>query len=197
MQLTRTQRDLGAATGLDVAQAEDLLYTARATLRDIERQIAQTEDLLSFLLGENPGDIIRGRTLDETAQNASVPPAAPACLRRCSSVARRPGRRGKSRRRQRPIGAAKAQYFPQISLTGLLGVQSDTFKEFFKKSSLVYNLGGTAAVPIFTAGRISSQVDLAEGQTQEALAAYQKSRPHRDHRSLRQPDRLRQAARAA
>jgi outer membrane protein TolC len=40
---------------------------------------------------------------------------------------------------------------------------------------LVYNLGGTAAVPIFTAGRISSQVDLAEGQTQEALAAYQKT----------------------
>ena len=73
------------------------------------------------------------------------------------------------------IGAAKAQYFPQISLTGLLGVQSDTFREFFKKSSLVYNLGGAATVPIFTAGRISSQVDLARGQTQEALVAYQQA----------------------
>ncbi len=73
------------------------------------------------------------------------------------------------------IGAAKAQYFPQISLTGLLGIQSDTLGELFKKSAFVYNIAGTAAVPIFTAGRISSRVRLAEGQTQEALATYQKA----------------------
>lgn len=175
LQLTRTQRDLGAATGLDVAQAEDLLYTARATLKDIERRIAQAEDLLSLLLGRNPGDIVRGRTLDETAQNlpSLVPAGLPSAL-----LERRPDIRAAEENlaaANATIGAAKAQYFPQISLTGLLGVQSDTFKEFFKKSSFVYNLGSTAVVPIFTAGRISSQVDLAKGQTQEALVAYQKA----------------------
>jgi outer membrane protein, multidrug efflux system len=175
LRLTRTQRDLGAATGLDVAQAEDLLYTATATLKDIERQIARTEDALSLLLGRNPGDITRGRTLDETTQ--SLPPVIPAGLP-SALLQRRPDIRAAEDNlvaANATIGAAKALYFPQISLTGLLGLQSDTFKEFFKKTSLVYNLGGAATVPIFTAGRISSQVDLAKGQTQEAMVAYQKA----------------------
>lgn len=175
LQLTRTQRDLGAATGLDVAQAEDLLYTARATIRDIERQIAQTEDALSLLAGRNPGDISRGRTLDETAQ--SLPPVIPAGLP-SALIERRPDVRAAEQSlvaANANIGAAKAQYFPQISLTGLLGIQSDTLGDLFKKSAFVYNLAGTAAVPIFTAGRISSRVRLAEGQTQEALATYQRA----------------------
>jgi NodT family efflux transporter outer membrane factor (OMF) lipoprotein len=175
LQLTRTQRDLGVATGLDVAQAEDLLYTARATIRDIERQIARTEDALSLLAGRNPGDISRGRTLDETAQ--SVPPVIPAGLP-SALIERRPDVRAAEQSlvaANANIGAAKAQYFPQISLTGLLGIQSDTLGDLFKKSALVYNLAGTAAVPIFTAGRISSRVRLAEGQTQEALATYQRA----------------------
>ena len=172
LQLTRTQRDLGVATGLDVAQAQDLLYTARATIRDIERQIARTEDALSLLAGRNPGDISRGRTLDETAQ--SVPPVIPAGLP-SALIERRPDVRAAEQSlvaANANIGAAKAQYFPQISLTGLLGIQSDTLGDLFKKSAFVYNLAGIAAVPIFTAGRISSRVRLAEGQTQEALATY-------------------------
>jgi len=175
LQLTRTQRDLGVATGLDVAQAEDLLYTARATLRNIERQIGRTEDALSLLAGRNPGEIIRGRELDDTAQ--SVPPVIPAGLP-SALLERRPDVRAAEQNlvaANANIGAAKARYFPQISLTGLLGVQSDTLGSLFKESAFVYNLAGTAAVPIFTAGRISSLVRLAEGQTQEALAAYQRA----------------------
>jgi NodT family efflux transporter outer membrane factor (OMF) lipoprotein len=175
LRLTRTQRDLGSGTGLDVAQAEDLLYTARATIRDLERQIGQTEDLLSLLLGRDPGEIIRGRTLNAAMQNlpSIIPAGLPSAL-----LERRPDIRAAEQNlvaANATIGAAKALYFPQISLTGLLGLQSDTFKEFFKKSSWVYNLGSTAVVPIFTAGRISSQVDQARGLTQEALAAYQKT----------------------
>ena len=175
LQLTRTRGDLGTATGLDVAQAEDLLYTARATLRDIERQVGRTEDSLSLLAGRNPGGIIRGRTLDETAQ--SLPPVIPAGLP-SALLERRPDVRAAEQgliAANANIGAAKAQYFPQISLTGLLGIQSDTLGELFKKSAFVYNIAGTAAVPIFTAGRINARVRLAEGQTQEALATYQKA----------------------
>jgi NodT family efflux transporter outer membrane factor (OMF) lipoprotein len=175
LKLVQTQRDLGVGTGLDVAQAEDLLFTARAVLKDIERQIAQTEDLLSLLLGQNPGDIIRGRTIDETVQALppDIPPGLPSAL-----LERRPDVRAAELSivaANAQIGAAKAQYFPQISLTGLLGVESNSLSNLFKKSSLVYNLAGTAAVPIFTAGRVSSQVDLAREQTQEALAAYQRA----------------------
>ena len=93
LKLTRTQRDLGAATGLDVAQAEDLLYTARATLKDIERQIGRTEDSLSLLLGRNPGDIARGQTLDETTQASPRHPRRPA-LGVARASARHPGGRG-------------------------------------------------------------------------------------------------------
>jgi NodT family efflux transporter outer membrane factor (OMF) lipoprotein len=173
--LVRTQRDLGVATGLDVAQAEDLLYTARATLTDIERLIARTEDMLSLLVGSNPGDIIRGRSLDEAVQAIPplVPPGLPSAL-----LERRPDVRAAEQNivaANANIGAARAQYFPQVSLTGLIGVQSDVLRDLFKKSAFVYNLAGIAAVPIFTAGRISSQVNLAEGQTREALAAYQRA----------------------
>ena len=175
LRLTRTQRDLGSGTGLDVAQAEDLLYTARATIRDLERQIGQTEDLISLLLGRDPGDIVRGRTINAVMQN--LPSVIPAGLP-SSLLERRPDIRAAEQNlvaANANIGAAKAQYFPQISLTGLLGLQSNTFSEFFKKTSWVYNLGSTAVVPIVTAGRISSQVDQARGQTQEAFAAYEKA----------------------
>ena len=175
LKLVQTQHDIGVGTGLDVAQAEDLLFTARATLRDLERLVAQTEDLLSLLLGQNPRTIVRGRTIDETAQALPpvLPPGLPSAL-----LERRPDVRAAELSivaANAQIGAAKAQYFPQISLTGLLGVQSESLSNLFKKSSLAYNLAGTAAVPIFTAGRIGSQVDLARGQTQEALAAYEKA----------------------
>jgi NodT family efflux transporter outer membrane factor (OMF) lipoprotein len=175
LKLVQTQRDLGIGTGLDVAQAEDLLFTARAVLKDTERQIAQTEDLLSLLLGENPRAIVRGRTIDETAQ--ALPPDIPSGLP-SALLERRPDVRAAELNivaANAQIGAAKAQYFPQISLTGMLGVESNSLSNLFKKSSLAYNLAGTAAVPIFTAGRISSQVDLARGQTEEALAAYQQA----------------------
>lgn len=175
LRLVRTQRDLGVGTGLDVAQAEDLLFTARAVLTDIERRIGQTEDLLSLLLGENPRAIVRGRTIDETAQALPplIPPGLPSAL-----LERRPDVRAAELNivaANAQIGAAKAQYFPQISLTGMLGVESNSLTNLFKKSSLAYNLAGTAAIPIFTAGLISSQVDLARGQTEEALAAYQQA----------------------
>jgi NodT family efflux transporter outer membrane factor (OMF) lipoprotein len=175
LELTRTQRDLGVATGLDVAQAEDLYFTATATLKDIERQIAQTENLLSLLLGRNPGDIIRGRTIDEALQ--ALPPVIPAGLP-SELLERRPDILATEQSlvaANASIGAAKAQYFPQISLTGFLGLQSDALVDFFKKSAFIYSAAATAAIPIFTAGRISSQVDFARGQTQEGLVAYQQA----------------------
>ncbi len=152
LRLVRTQRDLGVGTGLDVAQAEDLLFTARAVLTDIERRIGQTEDLLSLLLGENPRAIVRGRTIDETAQALPplIPPGLPSAL-----LERRPDVRAAELNivaANAQIGAAKAQYFPQISLTGMLGVESNSLTNLFKKSSLAYNLAGTAAIPIFTRG---------------------------------------------
>ncbi len=122
LRLTTLRKNRGAATGLDVHQAEQLLYTATAEIAAVEREIAQTENALSLLLGQNPGDIPRGKKLEEL----TVPPAVPAGLP-STLLERRPDIRQAEQEliaANAQIGVAKAQYFPQITLTGFLGGQS-------------------------------------------------------------------------
>ncbi|HZA35436.1 MAG TPA: efflux transporter outer membrane subunit, partial [Vicinamibacterales bacterium] len=120
LRLTRTRQERGIATALDVRQAEQLLYIARARIATVERAIAQTENALSLLLGQHPGEIMRGRPIEAL----SVPPTVPAGLP-STLLERRPDIRQAEQEliaANAQIGAAKAEYFPRISLTGFLGV---------------------------------------------------------------------------
>src|SRR6266571_2336479 len=119
LRLTTIRRDRGVASALDIRQAENLLYTALATIADLNRQIEQKENQLSLLLAQNPGEIPRGRFLVEQSIPPEIPPGLPSAL-----LDRRPDIRGAEQSlvaANARIGAAKALYFPQISLTGLLG----------------------------------------------------------------------------
>jgi multidrug efflux system outer membrane protein len=82
LRLTQLRRDQGVATGLDVSQAKQFLYTATAEFASIERAIGQAENALSLLLGSNPSDIPRGRVLDDLA----VPRVPLDCRLPCSNV---------------------------------------------------------------------------------------------------------------
>jgi NodT family efflux transporter outer membrane factor (OMF) lipoprotein len=173
LRLTQLRHQQGAATGLDVHQAEQLLYTATAQIASTERSIAQTENALSLLLGKSPGDIPRGKALGDFKAPPQVPPGLPSAL-----LERRPDIRQAEQTlvaANAQIGAARAQYFPQISLTGLLGAQSRALSDLFSASARNWNLVPGVALPIFNAGRIRSNVRLTEAQQREVLINYQKT----------------------
>jgi len=173
LRLTRARRDQGAATGLDVHQAEQFLYTATAQIASIERALAQTENALSLLLGKSPGDIPRGKELVALKPPPLVPAGLPSAL-----LERRPDIRQSERvliSANAQIGAARAQYFPQISLTGLLGAQSRDLTSLFTGPARSWNFAPNAVLPIFNAGRIRSTVRFTEAQQREALITYEKT----------------------
>jgi multidrug efflux system outer membrane protein len=146
-----------------------------ASLVDIPRLqalIGQQENALSVLLGRNPGPIRAGQPLQ-----ALVLPPVPAGLP-SGLLARRPDLREAEQQlvaANALIGAARAQYFPTISLTGLFGYISKDFSDLFSGPTKVWSYGLAASAPIFTGGGIAGQVQQAEAQQQEALLRYQKA----------------------
>ena len=113
------RQDRGAATGLDVHQAEQFLYTATAQIAATERAIGQAENAMSVLLGNDPGDVPRGKTLDARA-GSKTPPQVPAGLP-SALLDRRPDIREAEQNlvaANANIGVAKALVFPRISFTG-------------------------------------------------------------------------------
>src|SRR4029077_10636381 len=116
VKLTRLRLERGVATKLDVLQAQQVLDTANAQIPDLERQIAQEENAISILLGNYPQAVVRGLPLVEQFLPPDVPPGLPSSL-----IERRPDIREAEQNlvaANADIGVAKAQFFPQISLTG-------------------------------------------------------------------------------
>ena len=173
LRLVRLRKERGAATGLEVHQAEQFLYIATAQIASTQRDIEQTENALSLLLGRAPGEIARGKTLDQFAFPPEVPPGVPSAL-----IERRPDIRQAEQTliaANAQIGAAKALYFPQISLTGFLGGQSRALLNIFTGPARQWTGGLEAVWPIVYAGQIRAGVRLTEAQKREMVLAYQKT----------------------
>ncbi len=162
----------GIISLLELSQNRSQYEEALATIPVFEKAIAQQENGLSVLLGKNPGPIARGKTIDELLL-PGIPAGLPSEL-----LARRPDileAEQKLIAANALIGAAKAQYFPTISLTGLFGYSSTSLGNLFDSQSKAWQYGGGIAMPIFTAGAIAGQVQAAEASQQQALFAYQKA----------------------
>jgi multidrug efflux system outer membrane protein len=173
LELTRLQESQGTVSILDVRQAEQLVYNAAQTIIDIERRTEQQENFISVLLARNPGPIPRGRRLTEQPHDPLVPAGIPSAL-----LQRRPDIQLEEARliaANARIGVARAAFFPSISLTGGGGVQSAALTDLFKGPSGVWNFIGSLTQPIFSGGRLSSGVALAEAQKKEALIVYQQT----------------------
>ena len=164
----------GGTTGLlDVRQSEQLVYTAAAAIPDLERRIEQQENFISILLGQNPEPIGRGKPLVEIAILPSVPAGLPSSLSE-----RRPDIQSAEQQliaANARIGVAKAAYFPEISLTGLAGFQSPALTNLFTGPAGLWSFGRQLTQPIFTAGKIRSNVRFSEAQKEEFLPSYQQS----------------------
>ena len=173
LRLTRLLADHGATSMLDVRQAEQLVYTAAEQIPDLERRIEQQENLISFLLGRNPATVTRGRKLTEQSHAPEVPAGLPSSL-----LERRPDIRQAEEQLiafNAQIGVARAAYFPQITLTGIGGYQSSALANLFTGPAGLWNFGGSLTQPIFTAGKIRSNVRFAEARQQDALLVYQQA----------------------
>lgn len=173
LRLTQFLADHGSTSLLDVRQAEQLVFTAAAEVPALEQQIEQQENFISTLLGKNPADVPRGQKLTEQAQ----PPEVPAGLT-SSLLERRPDIREAEQQlitANAEIGVARAAYFPQISLSGSGGFQSAALTNLFSGPTGTWNFGAALAQPIFTAGKLRSNVRLAEAQQQAALLFYQQT----------------------
>jgi multidrug efflux system outer membrane protein len=171
LQLTDTLERGGATSLLDVRQAEQLVETAAETIPDTERQIAALEDTLSTLVGENPHDIPRGLPLTEQPVPLAIPAGLPSEL-----IERRPDIRQAEQQliaANAQIGVARAQFFPSLPLTGADGFESTSLASLF--TGTAWNFSALVTQPIFTAGRLRSNLKLVEAQQQQALLVYQQT----------------------
>ena len=160
----------GVVSQLELAQVQSQYQQALAAIPSLEQQIAAQENLIAVLLGRAPYAIPRGKTLDEL-----IAPAIPAGLP-SSLLERRPDVLQAEQTlisANADIGAAKAQYFPQLSLTGTLGSVSAAFGNFLTGPSSTWTVLAGLTGPLFTAGSIAGQVHTAEAGTREAVANYQ------------------------
>jgi multidrug efflux system outer membrane protein len=173
VKLTRVRLDMGVSTRLEVRQAENLLYTATARIPELESGIVQRENRISVLLAQPPSDIPRGLPLTGHALPVEIPAGLPSDL-----LTRRPDIQAAEQRliaANARIGAARALYFPQISLTGFLGVQTSDLDDFITSDSTAWNIAGNVLQPIFNAGQISSLNEQAKAQYMGILADYRKT----------------------
>ncbi|HEV2200506.1 MAG TPA: efflux transporter outer membrane subunit [Bryobacteraceae bacterium] len=173
LELIKNRQAGGVATLLDLRQGEQLVYTAAETIPTLQQAIEQTENQISLLLGKNPGEVLRGRSLTEQEMPPEVPPGLPSAL-----LERRPDIRAAEQAliaANAEIGVAKAAYFPQISLSGFLGGQGTQLSSLFSGPSSVWNFTPQVTQPIFTAGRLKSNVQLSQAVRDSALIRYEKA----------------------
>jgi outer membrane protein, multidrug efflux system len=173
LQLTQSLEKYGAGSLADTRQAEELLHAAQANLPELRRRIAVQEDAISILLGHNPEDIDRGLSVADQPHPQLVPTGVPsALLERRPDIQRAEATLIEANAR---IGVAKAQFFPQISLTSLGGAASSQLQSIFSGKNAYWYAASSLSEPIFDGGRIRSNYHLSQAQEQEMLLEYRKA----------------------
>jgi outer membrane protein, multidrug efflux system len=163
----------GVSNRLELDQSQANRALTASTIPNIEQQIATTENALSVLLGRLPGPIERGAALTDQWHPPQVPAGMPAAL-----LERRPDVVQAEQllvSSNANVGAAKALFFPTISLTGILGTVSGEFSNLLKSDSNVWSLNPGLFQPIFQGGRLRRNYDAAKARFDQSMAEYQKS----------------------
>lgn len=162
----------GVISELELSQVYSEYTQALAEVPARERDVAQLENAIAVLLGRNPGEIPRGKRIDELTL-PPVPVALPSQV-----LEQRPDIRQAEQNlvaANARIGVARARYFPTISLTGFFGSVSAALSDLFSSPAQVWNYGGSITGPIFTGGAIAGEVQQAEARQKQALLSYQQA----------------------
>jgi multidrug efflux system outer membrane protein len=173
LQLTETLERGGSAPLSDVRQAEQLLYTASSELPQLEQQIQQQENAMSLLLGANPGPVAHTAPDALTPPPQDLPTGLPSQL-----LLRRPDIQQAEQTliaANAQIGIARAQFFPQLSITASAGVGGNQFSNIFDTSAkTIYGIGSLTQ-PIFEGGKLRGQLKLSRETKEEMVLSYQKT----------------------
>lgn len=172
LRIIQLRQEYGVSNMLERRQAEELVYDASQTVPALEQAIEQEENYLSYLTGKNPQPISRGASLTEQ-QMPEVPEGLPSDL-----IERRPDIRAAEQQliaANARIGAAKAAFFPRISLTGFFGFESAQLTELFNPARSVWGLLPQVGQPIFTGGRLKSNLRFTQAEQEAFLVNYQKT----------------------
>lgn len=173
LRIIKLREQRGVSTMLDVRQAEELVYNATEVIPALEQSIQQTENLLSFLTGKNPQAIARGLSLTEQPMPPTVPVGLPSDL-----IERRPDIRAAENSliaANARIDVAKKAFFPRLSISAFLGYESGQITNLFKGSRSVWSVLPEVSQPIFTGGRLKSNVRLSQAEREFLLVEYQKT----------------------
>ncbi len=163
----------GMISKLDADQFEAERANAAAKAAEFERQKVQKENQLSVLLGRNPGQISRGRSLTEQVMPPDVPPGLPSeLLQRRPDILQAEQDLAAATAR---IGMAKADRFPKLSITGILGVASPQLSRLVANETAFGQAGAGLAGPLFNAQILGFQQRAAEAQARQAMAQYEQS----------------------
>ena len=173
LRLVQLREQGGVAALIDVRQAEILVATAAETVTDTERQIEQTENFISLLLGRNPDAVLRGRPLVQQITLPAVPPGVPSAL-----FERRPDIRQAEAQLAAAtarIGVAKSDYFPRVFLSGAAAGGALMIDGSWVGPQGLFSIGPQISLPIFNFGRTAAGVSSAEARAQAALVQYQQT----------------------
>lgn len=173
VKLTRALEHGGSVPLSDLRQAEQLLYTATSQIPQLEQQIQQQENAINLLLGRNPGTAIKRDPSDLTPPPQDVPVGVPSQL-----LERRPDIQQVEAQlvaANAQIGVARAQFFPQLAISGSAGIGGDSLGSIFSTSSRTIYGTGTLTQPIFMGGKLRGQLELSKEQEKELLINYQKT----------------------
>ncbi len=173
MRLVSARLEGGVSSRLEYDQAKSLVASAEAARAQLQQAIRQTENLISFLLGRNPGPVDRSRTLFEQPEPPAVPAGLPSAL-----LDRRPDIRVAEQRlvaANARVGVAKAAFFPSINLTAVGGYQSTDLLGVINRTGFGYTLNGALDLPIFDAGRRAGNYKTAKAAREELIIGYQKA----------------------
>ncbi len=168
--LAKIRFELGLTSELQVEQAISEVEEAKVQMENFEILTAETENLLSFLIGSPSREIPRGLMLDQTTMPPSVPAVLPSEL-----LNQRPDIKAAEERliaKNADIGVAKAKFFPQINLSGAAGAESVAMNQLFKKASKIWEFGSTVMQEIFTGFELTGNLDRTRAEKEEALHSY-------------------------
>ena len=164
----------GMTSRLDTDQFEAERANAAARMAELERQMVQAENQLSVLLGRKPFAIPRGRSLTDQVMPPAVPAGLPSeLLQRRPDLLQAEQQLAAATAR---IGAAKAERFPKISLTGILGFASPQLSQLFTDNRAFFGVAGAGlAAPLLNSQALGFQQEAAEAQAKQAVAQYEQT----------------------